>query len=211
MCAIVQSTIQSAKCLHGEMAQIKAEIERLEKALRDCTDSGIRGVIQDWIADAQRGWRPAKVHYPQFGDGSLQRRTSRKPEPRRTQVPRRSSSMAFLGYLSALVWVFSRPATSNSSVERPAQPYIIQRLPVPGKQSSLCVSFLYLRSCPDEGSHRVEVSANPTSAACARTREFFGYWSRRTISSSCAGTMAVVATAWALRRRQEASRLAVET
>jgi hypothetical protein len=38
----------------SEKAKIKAEIERLEKALRDCTDSGIRGVIQDWIADARK-------------------------------------------------------------------------------------------------------------------------------------------------------------
>jgi hypothetical protein len=68
------------------MAQIKAEIERLEKALRDCTDSGIRGVIQDWIADAQKRLASGKKSTtPQFGDGSLQRRTSRKPEPRRTQ------------------------------------------------------------------------------------------------------------------------------
>ena len=33
---------------------IKAEIERLEKALRDCSDSGIRRVIEEWIADAKR-------------------------------------------------------------------------------------------------------------------------------------------------------------
>jgi hypothetical protein len=35
---------------------IKAEIERLEKALRDCSDSGIRRVIEEWIADAKRRW-----------------------------------------------------------------------------------------------------------------------------------------------------------
>jgi hypothetical protein len=33
---------------------IKAEIERLEKALRDCPDSGIRKVIEEWIAGAKK-------------------------------------------------------------------------------------------------------------------------------------------------------------
>ena len=36
-----------------ERAKIKAEIEKFEKALRDCTDSGIRKVIEDWIEDAR--------------------------------------------------------------------------------------------------------------------------------------------------------------
>jgi hypothetical protein len=33
---------------------IKAEIERLEKALKDCADGGIRRVIEEWIADAKQ-------------------------------------------------------------------------------------------------------------------------------------------------------------
>jgi hypothetical protein len=36
-----------------ERAKIKAEIEKFEKALRDCTDSGIRTVIEYWIEDAR--------------------------------------------------------------------------------------------------------------------------------------------------------------
>jgi hypothetical protein len=37
----------------GEMAQIKAEIERLEKLRGECTDSGIRKQIEAWI-EAER-------------------------------------------------------------------------------------------------------------------------------------------------------------
>jgi hypothetical protein len=33
---------------------IKAEIERLEQALRDCSDGGIRRVIEEWIAEAKK-------------------------------------------------------------------------------------------------------------------------------------------------------------
>ena len=33
----------------GEIAQIKAEIERLEKLREECTDSGIRERIEAWI------------------------------------------------------------------------------------------------------------------------------------------------------------------
>jgi hypothetical protein len=63
----------------GEMAQIKAEIERLEKALRDCTDSGIRGVIKDWIVDAQKRLASGKESTTtQFAGDTLRRRTSRK-------------------------------------------------------------------------------------------------------------------------------------
>jgi hypothetical protein len=35
----------------GEIAQIKAEIARLEKALKESTDDGITKVINAWIAD----------------------------------------------------------------------------------------------------------------------------------------------------------------
>jgi len=33
----------------GEVAIIRAEIERLEKALRECTDGGIRDRVKLWI------------------------------------------------------------------------------------------------------------------------------------------------------------------
>ena len=38
----------------GEIAQIKAEIERLEKARKECTDSGIRQRIDVWIAEQKK-------------------------------------------------------------------------------------------------------------------------------------------------------------
>ena len=38
----------------GEIAQIKAEIERLEKARKECTDSGIRQRIEAWIAEQKK-------------------------------------------------------------------------------------------------------------------------------------------------------------
>jgi hypothetical protein len=34
--------------------EIKAELEQLESALLRCTDSGLRKVIEDWIAEAKR-------------------------------------------------------------------------------------------------------------------------------------------------------------
>ena len=37
-----------------EVAKIKAEVEKFEDALRECTDSGIRKLIEDWIADAKK-------------------------------------------------------------------------------------------------------------------------------------------------------------
>jgi hypothetical protein len=43
-----------ATMLRTEPKDIKAEIERLEKARDGCSDSGIRKVIEDWIADAKR-------------------------------------------------------------------------------------------------------------------------------------------------------------
>jgi hypothetical protein len=38
----------------GEVAIIKAEIERLEKALKDCTDGGIRDRITAWIEEEKK-------------------------------------------------------------------------------------------------------------------------------------------------------------
>jgi len=37
----------------GEIAQIKAEIERLEHLREECRDSGIQKVIEAWIATAK--------------------------------------------------------------------------------------------------------------------------------------------------------------
>jgi hypothetical protein len=33
--------------------KIKAELEELQSALLQCTDSGVRKVIEDWIAEAK--------------------------------------------------------------------------------------------------------------------------------------------------------------
>jgi hypothetical protein len=38
----------------GEVAIVRAEIERLEKALRECTDGGIRDRIKAWIEEEKR-------------------------------------------------------------------------------------------------------------------------------------------------------------
>jgi hypothetical protein len=38
----------------GERAIIKAEIERLQKAHRECTDGGIREQIDAWIVEQKR-------------------------------------------------------------------------------------------------------------------------------------------------------------
>jgi hypothetical protein len=43
----------------GEIAQIKAEIERLEKLREECTDSGIRERIEAWI-EAEKKKLPAR-------------------------------------------------------------------------------------------------------------------------------------------------------
>jgi hypothetical protein len=37
-----------------ETAKIKAEIERLEKARRECTDGGIRKLIEAWIEEQRK-------------------------------------------------------------------------------------------------------------------------------------------------------------
>ena len=37
-----------------EIANIKAEIEILEKALAECNDSGLQKQIEAWIADQKR-------------------------------------------------------------------------------------------------------------------------------------------------------------
>jgi hypothetical protein len=38
----------------GELAFLKSEIERLEKARRECSDSGIRKQIEVWIDDNKK-------------------------------------------------------------------------------------------------------------------------------------------------------------
>jgi hypothetical protein len=38
----------------GDRAIIKAEIERLQKALRECTDGGIRKQIEGWIREQEQ-------------------------------------------------------------------------------------------------------------------------------------------------------------
>jgi hypothetical protein len=38
----------------GEVAMIRAEIERLEKALKECTDGGIRDRIKAWIEEEEK-------------------------------------------------------------------------------------------------------------------------------------------------------------
>ena len=42
----------------GEIAQIKAEIERLEKARKECFDGGIRKRIDFWIEEQKRKLEP---------------------------------------------------------------------------------------------------------------------------------------------------------
>ena len=41
----------------GEVAIIRAEIERLEKALRECTDGGIQDQIKAWIKEEKKKLR----------------------------------------------------------------------------------------------------------------------------------------------------------
>ena len=41
----------------GEVAIIRAEIERLEKALKECTDGGIRDRIKAWIEEEKKKLR----------------------------------------------------------------------------------------------------------------------------------------------------------
>jgi hypothetical protein len=50
------SAAHSANMLSpGEIAQIKAEIQRLEKLRKECTDGGIRERIEAWIkAETQK-------------------------------------------------------------------------------------------------------------------------------------------------------------
>jgi len=38
----------------GDRVIIKAEIERLQKAQKECTDSGIRQLIEQWIDNEQK-------------------------------------------------------------------------------------------------------------------------------------------------------------
>jgi hypothetical protein len=41
----------------GEVAIIRAEIERLEMALRECTDAGIQDQIKAWIEEEKKKLR----------------------------------------------------------------------------------------------------------------------------------------------------------
>jgi hypothetical protein len=41
----------------GEVAIIRTEIERLEKALRECTDGGIQDQIKAWIEEEKKKLR----------------------------------------------------------------------------------------------------------------------------------------------------------
>jgi hypothetical protein len=38
----------------GEVAIIRAEIERLEKALEECADGGIRDLVRAWIEEEKK-------------------------------------------------------------------------------------------------------------------------------------------------------------
>jgi hypothetical protein len=57
----------------GDIAFLKSEIERLEKARRKCTDSGIRQQIEVWIDDNKK-----KLHAGEIQ--SSQREPPRKSE-----------------------------------------------------------------------------------------------------------------------------------
>lgn len=37
-----------------EVTKAEIDMEKLEKALRDCTDSGMRRLIEFWLANAKR-------------------------------------------------------------------------------------------------------------------------------------------------------------
>jgi hypothetical protein len=46
----------------GDVATIRAEIERLEKALKGCTDGGIRDRIERWIEEEKKKLLAAGEH-----------------------------------------------------------------------------------------------------------------------------------------------------
>jgi len=48
----------------GEIAQIKAEIERLEKFHEECTDGGIQARIEAWIEAEKEKLKPEPPKYP---------------------------------------------------------------------------------------------------------------------------------------------------
>jgi hypothetical protein len=48
----------------GEIAQIKAEIERLEKLREECSDSGILERIEAWIEAEKKKLKPEAPKYP---------------------------------------------------------------------------------------------------------------------------------------------------
>jgi hypothetical protein len=45
----------------GEIAQIRAEIERLDQLRKECTDSGIRRLIEAWIEAEKRKLAPEEI------------------------------------------------------------------------------------------------------------------------------------------------------
>jgi hypothetical protein len=44
----------------GERAQIRADIERLERARDECSDSSIRGLIEQWIKEQKKKLDPER-------------------------------------------------------------------------------------------------------------------------------------------------------
>ena len=44
-----------------ETTRLKAEIQRLENAHKECTDSGIRGAIEAWIKEEKERLQSAQV------------------------------------------------------------------------------------------------------------------------------------------------------
>jgi len=51
-----------------EIANIKAEIERLEKALAECNDSGLQKQIGAWIEDQKNKLASSNAKRPHPGD-----------------------------------------------------------------------------------------------------------------------------------------------
>jgi hypothetical protein len=54
----------SAMLSPGEIAQIKAEIERLEKLREECSDSGILERIEAWIEAEKKKLKPEAPKHP---------------------------------------------------------------------------------------------------------------------------------------------------
>jgi hypothetical protein len=51
---ILQPVWENEVLSPGEVATIKAEIEKLEKARRECNDGGIQKRIDDWIEEQKK-------------------------------------------------------------------------------------------------------------------------------------------------------------